>query len=110
MSAPHTPRPPRDARTDAESRSARPKGRRGFASMSREKRAAIASKGGRAAHALGRAHQWTPDAAKAAGVKGGRTLAAARGSEYFRALGQKGGAAKAEKRARRTGPATPAEG
>ena len=37
------------------------KERRGFASMSREKQREIASKGGRAAHEKGTAHEWTPD-------------------------------------------------
>jgi general stress protein YciG len=45
---------------------------RGFASMSREKQREIASKGGRAAHARGKAHQWTPDEAREAGRRGGR--------------------------------------
>ncbi len=48
------------------------KGRgRGFASMSQEKKRAIASMGGKAAHALGLAHTWTSEEAKAAGRKGG---------------------------------------
>ena len=41
------------------------KERRGFASMSREKQREIASKGGRAAHEKGTAHEWTPDEARA---------------------------------------------
>ncbi len=44
---------------------------RGFASMDRDKQRQIASKGGRAAHATGTAHEWTPDEARAAGRKGG---------------------------------------
>jgi uncharacterized protein len=48
------------------------KGRgRGFASMSSEKKREIASKGGKAAHALGTAHKWTSEEAQAAGRKGG---------------------------------------
>ena len=48
------------------------KGRgRGFASMDREKQRQIASKGGRAAHASGTAHEWTSEEARAAGRKGG---------------------------------------
>jgi general stress protein YciG len=47
------------------------KQRRGFAAMDPAKVAAIASKGGKAAHALGTAHQFTPEEAKAAGKKGG---------------------------------------
>ena len=44
---------------------------RGFASMSRDKQREIASKGGRAAHKQGTAHEWTSDEARAAGRKGG---------------------------------------
>ena len=48
------------------------KERRGFASMSADKQREIASKGGRAAHEKGTAHEWTPDEARAAGRKGGQ--------------------------------------
>lgn len=44
---------------------------RGFATMTREQVKAIASKGGKAAQALGTAHQFTREEARAAGVKGG---------------------------------------
>jgi hypothetical protein len=44
---------------------------RGFASMDRNKQREIASKGGRAAHELGRAHQWSAEEAREAGRKGG---------------------------------------
>ena len=44
---------------------------RGFASMDRAKQREIASKGGRAAHEKGTAHEWTTDEARAAGRKGG---------------------------------------
>lgn len=48
------------------------KGRgRGFASMNSEKQREIASKGGRAAHNQGTAHEWTSEEARAAGRKGG---------------------------------------
>lgn len=48
------------------------KGRgRGFASMDREKQREIASKGGRAAHVQGTAHEWSSEEARAAGRKGG---------------------------------------
>jgi general stress protein YciG len=45
--------------------------RRGFASMSPQKQREIASKGGRAAHEKGAAHEWTVDEARTAGRKGG---------------------------------------
>ncbi len=48
------------------------KGRgRGFASMDPQKQREIASKGGRAAHLQGTAHEWTSDEARQAGRKGG---------------------------------------
>jgi len=42
---------------------------RGFAAMSPEKKREIASLGGRAAHACGRAHQFSTEEARAAGKK-----------------------------------------
>ena len=48
------------------------KERRGFASMSAEKQREIASKGGRAAHEKGTAHEWTAEEARNAGRKGGQ--------------------------------------
>ena len=53
--------------------------RRGFASMSADKQREIASKGGRAAHQKGSAHEWTPDEARAAGRKGGQSSRGGRG-------------------------------
>lgn len=44
---------------------------RGFAAMDREKARAIASKGGKAAHAQGTAHRFTSEEAREAGRKGG---------------------------------------
>ena len=44
---------------------------RGFASMDRAKQREIASKGGRAAHQKGAAHEWTSEEAREAGRKGG---------------------------------------
>jgi len=55
------------------------KERRGFASMSAEKQREIASKGGRAAHAKGTAHEWSSDEARAAGRKGGMMSRGGRG-------------------------------
>jgi len=57
----------------------RRKERRGFASMSPEKQREIASKGGRAAHMKGTAHEWTSEEARAAGRKGGRASRGGRG-------------------------------
>ncbi len=69
---------------------------RGFAAMDQEKQRAIASKGGKAAHAKGTAHEFTPEEARAAGRKGGQA-AHAKGTaheftpEEAREAGRKGG-------------------
>ena len=55
------------------------KERRGFASMSPEKQREIASKGGRAAHEKGTAHEWNADEARSAGRKGGQVSRGGRG-------------------------------
>jgi general stress protein YciG len=47
--------------------------------MSTDKQREIASKGGRAAHEKGTAHEWTPDEARAAGRKGGQISRGGRG-------------------------------
>jgi len=44
---------------------------RGFASMDPTKQREIASKGGRAAHLRGTAHEWSSEEAREAGRKGG---------------------------------------
>ena len=49
----------------------KPRRPRGFAAMDRSKVSEIASKGGKAAHAAGTAHQFSSDEARAAGKKGG---------------------------------------
>lgn len=45
---------------------------RGFASMNPEKQREIASKGGKAAHQSGHAHEWNSEQAREAGRKGGQ--------------------------------------
>jgi general stress protein YciG len=47
--------------------------------MSAEKQREIASKGGRAAHLKGTAHEWTVDEARLAGRKGGQASHGGRG-------------------------------
>ena len=44
---------------------------RGFASMDRARQREIASKGGKAAHLKGTAHEWSSEEAREAGRKGG---------------------------------------
>lgn len=48
------------------------KSRRGFAAMDEDRQREIASRGGKAAHASGRAHQFDSEEAREAGRKGGR--------------------------------------
>ena len=59
---------------------------RGFASMDRNKQREIASKGGKAAHQKGTAHEWTSEEAREAGRKGGM-------ASHRRKQEQQGGAA-----------------
>lgn len=76
------------------------KSRRGFASMDPARQREIASKGGRAAHAKGTAHEWTPTEARVAGRKGGETVS--RDRAHMAAIGREGGEARgAGARARR---------
>jgi general stress protein YciG len=63
------------------------KERRGFASMSPEKQREIASKGGRAAHQKGTAHEWTSEEARSAGRKGGQISRGGRGRLVEPAVG-----------------------
>lgn len=51
---------------------------RGFAAMDPKKVSEIARKGGKASHACGSAHEFTPDEAREAGRKGGFATARAR--------------------------------
>lgn len=74
------------------------KSRRGFAGMDPVKQREIASKGGKAAHLKGTAHEYTPEEARAAGQKGGRAAhlkgtAHTWTSETAREAGKKGGRA-----------------
>lgn len=65
------------------------KSQRGFASMSQDKQKEIASKGGKAAHAKGTAHEFTSEEARVAGKKGGETVSQDRG--HMAEIGRKGG-------------------
>lgn len=49
------------------------KSKRGFASMDADKQRNIASKGGKAAHEKGTAHEFTSEEAREAGRKGGES-------------------------------------
>ena len=63
--------------------------KRGFASMDMSKQREIASKGGRAAHAKGTAHEFTSDEARLAGRKGGEAVS--RDRAHMSAIGREGG-------------------
>jgi general stress protein YciG len=54
---------------------------RGFAGMSAEKQRSIASKGGRAAHRKGTAHEFDSEEGRRAGQKGGRARARNRNNQ-----------------------------
>ena len=79
-----------------ESKSAR-RSERGFAAMDAEKQRQIASKGGRAAHEKGTAHEFTPDEARNAGKKGGEVVSQNR--EHMAQIGRKGGERVSQDRA-----------
>lgn len=68
----------------------------GFAAMAPEKRREIASRGGRAAHAAGRAHEFTPEEARWAGRLGGEHVSQDR--EHMARIGRLGGRARRKTR------------
>ena len=72
------------------------KSRRGFASMDPSRQREIASKGGRAAHEKGTAHEWTTEEARRAGRKGGETVS--RDRAHMAAIGREGGGARSARR------------
>lgn len=72
--------------------------KRGFASMDSAKQREIASKGGRAAHAKGTAHEFTSDEARVAGRKGGEAVS--RDRAHMSQIGREGGHSRG--RARQT--------
>lgn len=65
--------------------------RRGFASMDPQRKKEIASKGGRAAHEKGTAHEFSPEEARNAGRKGGEVVS--RNRDHMASIGRKGGEA-----------------
>ena len=64
-------------------------GGRGFAGMDEQKQKEIASKGGKAAHEKGTAHEFSSEEAREAGRKGGESVSQDR--EHMAAIGKKGG-------------------
>ncbi|NBX69722.1 MAG: hypothetical protein EBR01_12255 [Proteobacteria bacterium] len=71
------------------------KSKRGFASMDPQKQKEIASRGGKAAHAKGTAHEFTSEEARGAGRKGG--LVVSRDRAHMVAIGREGGFMRAKK-------------
>jgi general stress protein YciG len=69
--------------------------KRGFASMDASKQREIASKGGRAAHAKGTAHEFTSDEARVAGRKGGEAVS--RDRAHMAAIGREGGHSRGQR-------------
>ena len=67
---------------------------RGFAKMNPEMQREIASKGGKAAHAYGRAHEFTEEEARTAGRKGGQSIS--RDRAHMAAIGRLGGLKRAK--------------
>jgi hypothetical protein len=65
------------------------KGSQGFASMDEDKQRAIASLGGKTAHAKKLAHEFTTEEARAAGRKGGEAVS--RDREHMAEIGRQDG-------------------
>lgn len=83
---------PTPATPSATTEQPRPR-RRGFAAMDRDRVKEIASKGGKAAHAAGTAHQFSSDEARVAGRKGGMAPHVRRGGVRRRPSDTSGSAA-----------------
>ncbi|MCD8488433.1 MAG: KGG domain-containing protein [Desertifilum sp.] len=62
---------------------------RGFASMDEDKQREIASKGGKAAHEKGTAHEFSSEEAQEAGRKGGKAVSKDR--KHMAEIGREGG-------------------
>ncbi|HEY9789931.1 MAG TPA: KGG domain-containing protein [Candidatus Obscuribacterales bacterium] len=66
-----------------------PNQRRGFGAMDEDKQRQIASKGGKAAHERGTAHEFDSEEAREAGRKGGEAVSQNR--DHMSDIGRKGG-------------------
>ena len=67
---------------------------RGFARLSAARRREIASLGGKASQASGTAHKFTPEEARQAGIKGGRSVSA--DIPHMMAIGRLGGISRSK--------------
>jgi hypothetical protein len=74
--------------------------------MDAEKQRMIASKGGKAAHEAGTAHEFTPEEARKAGSKGGEIVSENRA--HMAAIGSKGGQSHGQASAARSAPGSSA--
>lgn len=83
------PEPTTTAERSSPMPSAASKKARGFAAMDESRQREIASKGGKAAHEKGTAHEFTKDEARAAGKKGGEAVSQNR--RHMAEIGRKGG-------------------
>ena len=92
-------------RNNGQGSSTRTRSNRGFASMDRGKQREIASKGGKAAHAKGTAHEFDSSEAREAGRKGG--VAVSRNRDHMAAIGRRGGEARGSRAAALQGRPTP---
>ena len=72
--------------------------------MDPERQKEIASKGGRAAHEKGTAHEWSSDEARHAGRKGGVTVS--RDRAHMAAIGREGGESRSAAARQTRQPAT----
>jgi uncharacterized protein len=73
-----------------------PRSTRGFGGMDPAKQRAISSKGGKAAHEKGTAHEFTPEEARSAGRKGGHAVSQDR--NHMATIGRMGGSARVKAR------------
>ncbi|SFD50326.1 hypothetical protein SAMN05518672_102208 [Chitinophaga sp. CF118] len=92
--------PGHKSQSDSKEEPANRKDKRGFASMDAQLQKQIASKGGRAAHAQGVAHEFNSTEAREAGRKGG--VAVSRNRQHMAEIGKKGGEAAHNKRKKDT--------
>jgi general stress protein YciG len=70
--------------------------KQGFGRMDPERQREIARQGGKAAHALGCAHEFTVEEASEAGRKGGQSVS--RDRAHMAEIGRRGGEARARRR------------
>jgi len=85
-------KPPKDIGTQVDGSTGQPP--RGFARLSAARRREIASLGGKASQASGTAHKFTPEEARQAGIKGGRSVSA--DIPHMMAIGRLGGISRSK--------------